>query len=137
MCDTSGVSNENVAGLPIHYYLMREEGNIDLDNVQMMVREYPESLTRSDNEVEYTPIHVLMYHPDIKEMYDVAKFLIESDTSSLQISCGYEGLPLHLACCNKDVSSDIIRLLVNTWPQSANMAKEGGFSALHLWRQSQ
>ena len=102
-----------VAGLPIHYYFMRE-GNIDLDIVQMMVREYQEALTRSDDEVKYTPIHVLMYHPNIKEMYDVAKFLIESDTSSVQISSGYEGLPLHIACGNLYISSDIIRLLVNT-----------------------
>ena len=113
------------------------EGNIDLEIVQMIVREYPEALTRSDDKVKYTPIHVLVYHSDIKEMYDNAKFIIESDTSSLQISSGYEGLPLHIVCCNKHISSDIIRLLVNTWPQSANMAKEGGFSALHLWRQSQ
>ena len=111
---------------------MRESCNIDLDIVQMMVREHPGFLSITDDEVIYTPIHVLLSHPDIKKMYDVAKFLIESDASSLQISSGYEGvpgLPLHVACCNSHMTSDIVRLLVNTWPQSVNA---GDFLPLHL-----
>ena len=54
---TGGPYSDGANGLPIHYYLMREECNFDLDIVQMMIREYPEALTRSDDEVKYTTIH--------------------------------------------------------------------------------
>ena len=49
---TCGPYSDGANGLPIHYYFTREECNFDLDIVQMMIREYLEALTRSDDKVK-------------------------------------------------------------------------------------
>ena len=77
-----------VQGLPLHYYLSREE-NIDIRTVKLLVERYPKGLITAEEESGMSPIHVLLHNVNIKNLYDVFDFLVESDPSPLLWSNGY------------------------------------------------
>lgn len=86
-----------------------------------------------------TPLHVILYRGN--PPLGIIETLIEYAPEVLKIENKCGGLPIHRACCNGS-SLDIIRAMVNGYPESVTMAAYGesstpkntknGFLPLHL-----
>ena len=100
--------------LPLHYYLARHS-NVELDTVKILVEECPRSLM---NEGHCHPIHVILGNPKICELQNVLKFLLKYQPSSIRFLDKYDRSPLNMACSNPNVNLDVVRLLLNAWPEA-------------------
>ena len=129
--------NKITNGLPLHMYLSRQT-NIELDCVKLLVEAYPEALTTMNtNSTPYgagfTPINTLLVsNSNINDLYDVAQYMIESNSSSLQFSDSYERTPLHIACGNMSVTPKVLKPILRCWPQSARRQDSSRDLPLHI-----
>jgi len=109
-----------VRGIPLHYYLSRKS-NVDIDTVKMLVKACPFSLTWTEQEdfVCY-PVHALLSNPSIKEddMQELLTFFIETVPSSRYQFDGYHRSPLHIALRNGGITLEVVKLLLNAWPEA-------------------
>ena len=106
-----------VQGLPLHYYLSREE-NIDIRTVKLLVERYPKGLITAEEESGMSPIHVLLHNPSINNLYEVFDFVVQYDPSPLLWSNGYMGGPLHIACDNKNINAKFVKKLLDVSPEA-------------------
>ena len=83
-----------------------------------MVERYPGSLTAGDEISMFKPVDIILDHPNIQGLYGVLEYIIQSNPSSLLLDNTYESTPLHNACFNKHMSSEIVKLLVANGPQA-------------------
>ena len=84
-----------------------------------------------DAEARCTPLHILLYNDQINNLHENAQYIIQADPSILQRVNEYEALPLHAACSNKNITSETIQLLVDTWPEATHKCINWGGLALH------
>ena len=108
--------------LPIHYYL-RRMFNIELETVKMLI---------SDLALASGLLHDVLRHARIYTLIGVVKLIIENNHCHLTVA-GLRGMiPLHVACRNKNMSSEIIKLLLNSWSESAQQRDNDGNYPLHI-----
>mmetsp|Transcript_4473 Transcript_4473/g.7966 ORF Transcript_4473/g.7966 Transcript_4473/m.7966 type:complete len:535 (-) Transcript_4473:134-1738(-) len=107
-------------GLPLHYYLART-ANVDLDTVKLLVMAHPEALVTTDIETKCTPIHAILLNSNIGTMFDVVKFLVEKNYSPLTAIDCHDQTPLHIACCNSNITTVIVQLLLKVWPEATHL----------------
>ena len=103
-------------GTPLHYYLSRTS-NVDLITVKELVVN-PEILLSTAEDSKCTPIHILLHNDNIGDMYDVVKYLAETNPSSLQMKDQYDQTPLNVACMNEDITTTTIEYLLVAYPSS-------------------
>ena len=119
---------QNVAGTPLHYYVTHG-GNAKI--VKLLVEKCPEAVTIMDGRNKLTPLHSVLHSFHVEP--DVVKFLVESNPSALHSRDENGRLPLHAACQNGSMVSEIVRLLLDTWPESIwERCEETGILPLHF-----
>jgi len=128
---TGDYDHSTVEGLPLHYYLSRET-NVDLSLVKLLVEKDAEALYTADEESNFAPIHVLCCNPRVNDMLDVLKFLIDSDEESVQYDGGWGRVPFLMACTNKNVTSRLLDLILDYWPEAIHQQDVCGDKAMHL-----
>jgi len=114
----TGIDRDAYGGTPLHYYLSRTS-NVDLGIVKRLVAN-PEMLLFHDGESLCTPFHILMYNKNIGELFDVVKYLVETNPSSLKAKDEAGYTPLHIACVNEHITTRIFKLLLEAWPDSVH-----------------
>jgi len=128
-----------MAGLPLHYYLGRED-NIDLDTVKMMVKQYPESLTIAGREnapanysALYAPLDILlMNRQQVMNSSEIVKFLIGSNESFLRDQLtGIGQSTLQIACFSFEMDPRTIKLIISTCPELICRTDREGETAVH------
>jgi len=120
-----------VEGLPLHHYLSRET-NVDLSFVKLLVERDEDALETADEESNFAPIHVLCCNPGVNDMLDVLKFLIDSDTKSVQYDGGWGRVPFLMVCANKNASLPLLELILGHWPEAIHQQDACGDNAMHL-----
>ena len=110
-----------VKGLPFHYYLSRNK-NVDFDIMKLLVEAYPQSLMVTGEEVACYPIHAFLLNSEsTNNMHTIVERLLELDPASLRVLDGDGRTPLDLACRNRMVSYEAVKLLFNSWTDSIRM----------------
>jgi len=104
-------------GLPLHYYLSRPS-NVDLNIVKQLVTTNIGVLLLADENTKCTPIHILMNNKSIGDLFDVMKYLVETNPSSLLAKDEHDQTPLAVACKNKSITAGTIRFLLEACPSS-------------------
>jgi len=120
-------------GLPLHYYLSREK-NIDIDMVKMLVEAYPQAmLTTADDDIQSTPIHVVVSNSNIKNKCEIITQLLDSEPSSIRYVDDQGRTLLARACGIRGVDSlfEVIQLLLNAWPEALMIGDESGCLPVH------
>jgi len=108
---------EDVSGLPLHYYLSRNE-NVNIDIVKSLIEAYPTSLTISDEENACLPLHALFHNESTDNLQEIITYLIELEPSSIRMLDRYGYTPLHLACMNSNMNLEIFQFLYNLYPEA-------------------
>ena len=122
--------DEYAEGLPLHYYLSRES-NRDLKTVRMLVEACPSAVTTAGDESRFTPLHTLVCNPNPCEMLGIAELLARTEPSALRLTDRNDQVPLHIACSNRNMTPEVIRLLLEVWPQSFAQRDNCGGLPLH------
>ena len=122
--------DNDYGGTPLHYYLSRALKNIDLDIVKRLVAN-PRALSLTDDVGKYTPIHILLRNESIGDMSDVLRFLVETNPSSLQIKDRCDETPLYIACRNRRMKAETIKLLLKAGVGVVYERNEYGEMPLH------
>ena len=128
------LSNE-VAGLPLHYYLARNS-NVDINTVKTMVEAYPQSLMitsgEEDEEILY-PIHALLSNEWTNNIHTITivDYLLEFNPTCLRVRDGNGHTPLHVACQSKRVNLIIVERLFNSWPEAIRIIDDSGWLPVH------
>ena len=104
-------------GTPLHYYLSRTS-NTDLRIVKQLAVN-TEVIQSFDQNIKCTPINILMNNESIGNMYEVMKYLVEANPSSLLLKDEYNQNPLHVACDNIHISARAVQILLEACPQLA------------------
>ena len=106
-------------GLPLHLYLARTE-NVDADIVKHMITEYPDALLVGCDFATFSlPIHTVMWNPNLGEMFEVIKLLVQAKPKTLEMKDSNKYTPLHIACSNKSVTFEIVKYLIDIYPHAA------------------
>ena len=124
---TSGA--DGYGGTPLHYYLSRTS-NVDLYIVKELVID-SRVLLYTDVNTDSAPIHILMHNKGIGEMFNVVKYLAETNPSSLNSLDGQEHTPLDLACMNGSITAKTIDLLLRVCPGSIYQSNNRGGLPIH------
>ena len=104
-------------GMPLHYY-QSGKSNIDLGAVKMLTTAYPGDLTATNDDMCITPIHTILFYPNVDQLSEIFRFLVESNPFSLQVPDSFAQVPLLIACSNVNTTTNIIQLLLYYWPES-------------------
>jgi len=112
-CDTY------IKGLPLHYYLAREE-NVEFDIVKTLVEAYPQALLNNDNDLKVLPIHVALSNPsiDTNTLYNIIGYMLELEPSAIRSLDRLDRTLLIMACRNKSMSLKLFLLIFNKWPDA-------------------
>ena len=66
------------------------------------------------------PIHAITGSQNISDLKEVLEYLIECEPSSIRLAMNEDEnqrTPLNMACSNSDTSLEVVKLLVNAWPE--------------------
>ena len=125
----------STAGLPLHYYLSRED-NIDLETVKRMIELYPNSLTSDESghglyfAAVVSPLYILL-NSSISNSYEVIQFLIETnDGAVLRGIHGYSSL--RAACSCEEIEPRVIGLILGVCDQSFNDVDDESNTPIHI-----
>jgi len=108
---------DSFGGLPLHFYLSRTS-NVDLDIVKQLVSNKYVLQSSDEENLKCTPIHILIHNTNIGDMFDVLKYLTETNPSSLLEKDIYDQTPLYVACDKSYMNTRIIKLLLKVCPNS-------------------
>ncbi|KAL7536542.1 hypothetical protein ACHAWF_005491 [Thalassiosira exigua] len=117
-------------GTPLSYYLERK-ANLTLDGVKLLLDAYPQAMKRKDERKRLTPLHTLALNPTLSDHFDILQYLVRKDPSLLRKVDSYNAddwdlrrcgsSPLHVLCAeNGSVTLEIVKFLVENWPDSVN-----------------
>jgi len=128
-------------GLPISYYLARTD-DLHISTVKLLVELYPDALMKAEAyEARRTcyPIHAITGNQNISHLKEVLEYVIECEPSSIRLTVNEDEnqrTPLNMACSNADTSLEMVKLLVNAWPEGTrhrdNSGEFGGGSEGYL-----
>ena len=110
------MDSDEYGGTPLHFYLSRTS-SVNVDIVKQLSAN-PRALLAADEDTKCTPIHILLHNENIGKMFEVVKYLAETNPSSLQMKDEYSQTPLDLACKNRSVTAEIIEFLLEVCPSS-------------------
>ena len=126
------MDDHDICGLPLQYYLSREE-NIDIDTVKRMVELYPNALLGSENawfnSILYAPLDVLLMNPSIDNSFEIAQYLIETNAESIRRSGGDSSL--QIACSSCRVDPRVIGLIIEARPELLRHQDGGRNTPIH------
>ena len=108
--------DEYHVGAPIHYYL--STSNVDLNIVKQLVSS-ERILLLTNRETKCSPIHILMHNKRVEDMFDVVKYLVELNPSSLRKKDKYGQTPLHVACGKSYIKTRTIQVLLEACQDAA------------------
>ena len=120
---------EGLGGTPLHYYLSRTS-NIDLDIVKQLV-DSPETLLSADEELKCTPIHIILHNESIGDMFDVLRYLVELNPSTLSAKNVFDQTPLDVACKNVGITAKTIEFLLRVCPEAAYQRNQWNALPIH------
>eukprot|EP00956_Cyclotella_meneghiniana_P015399 scaffold23547_cov59-Cyclotella_meneghiniana.AAC.1 len=115
--------------LPLDLYLSRTK-NISFNVVKSMVTAVPDSLLMCERRKQ-SPMHICMMNSNIRDMFDIVKYLDEMNPvlfSTADLLCRY---PLHLACKNGNISVEMIQYIIDKWPEGASAYDRDHWLPLH------
>ena len=98
----------------------------------MLTAAYPIALTTTNDDMFITPIHTILFHPNVDQLSEIVRFLVESNPLSLQVRDSFARVPLLVACSNGNMTTKIIQLLLDYWPESSRQLDDLGETAVHL-----
>jgi len=131
---SSQYGDDNISGVPLQYYLSREE-NVDLETVKRMVELYPNALLGSENAWYYSTLHapldILLMNPSIDNSFEVAHFLIETNLDSIQRGVEGGDSSLHIACSSYMVDPRTIKSIIDACPELIRQQDGGGNTPIH------
>jgi len=111
------MDSDEYGGTPLHYYLSRTS-NVNVGIVKELVSANPRALLVADEDTKCTPIHILLHNENIGGVFDVVKYLAESNPSFLLAKDVYDQTPLDVACKNRSITAEIIKFLLEACPSS-------------------
>ena len=114
---------DEVEGVPLHYYVMRET-NIQIKTMKMLIDAYPQALLATDSESNYTPVHAILGKQDeyINNRQHALKFLLEEEPLQIQVrTSDAEKTPLHIACSSRYITLEILQFIYNLWPEAGRI----------------
>jgi len=120
---------ELYGGTPLHFYLSRT-ANFDIDIVKQL-EVNPEIMLLTDEDTYCTPIHILLHNKSIGDMYDVVKYLVETNPDSLLRKDEYDQTPLNAACTNGRMTLKTIELLLRICPDSIHVPNNCSWLPIH------
>jgi hypothetical protein len=121
-----------VPGCPLHYYMTRGGCNINIVK-QMVEMGGIEMLQLWDSINKLTPLQALLCSFDMGDCQDVVEYMFKLDPSILQIRDEHGRLPIHNACANGSLTLPVLRLLVESWPESVfEISGNSGCLPLHI-----
>ena len=103
----------------MHLYLARGK-NVDVEMVKLMVNAHPGILLAAKT-TKCTPLHALAFNSSIGALSQVVQFIGEVNSSAFRKQDKYDQTPLHIACCNKHITGEIIQCLIDVFPDAARM----------------
>ena len=116
-------------GYPLHYYLSRTS-NVSLDIVKQLAVN-PEALLSNDGDID-APIHIFMHNENIGGMTDVLHYLAaELNPDSLKLKDCNGECSLHIACKNKHITVESIRILLEACLELARQQTWHGDLPIH------
>jgi ankyrin repeat protein len=109
-----------LTGLPIHYYFSRSN-RVNAETVKILVDFFPACLGElgSNNEGCYHPIHALLENARREVTIDILEYFIEKNPDILKMKDCYFQLPIHYALRNEGVILEVIKFLIESWPDCA------------------
>eukprot|EP00956_Cyclotella_meneghiniana_P009567 scaffold13204_cov66-Cyclotella_meneghiniana.AAC.6 len=108
-------------GFPLHLYLSRKV-DVDIEIVKQMIEGYPDALLIASNGL--TPLKVLMRNPKLGSMFDVFKYLVESEPKSIENS-------LTFACLHDHITVEIVQYILRKCPEEASRKDDHDRLPLH------
>ena len=120
---------ELCAGLPLHYYLSRK--NVDINMVQMMVNAFPQALQNTDNDMRYSPLHVAISNPNVRDHDHIPYLLTNTPIDIVRGIANGDKTMLHIVCSNKGVELKVVEQLCNMFPESITSRDDFGDIPLH------
>ena len=116
-----------VSGSPLHYYLSQDT-NINVELVRFFVTTSPNVLTAADEKSKCTPMHLLSSMKNMDELFDIMKYLVETNPSSLDLEDKWGRNALHNACSDAHVTSRIVQLFIDHCPDLLHRSYDDGYS---------
>ena len=133
------------AGLPLSYYLARTV-DMDINTVKLLVELYPKALMKAEAYHEARgkcyPIHAVTGNPKIRDLKDILEYILECEPSSIRLAINddeNQRTPLNIVCSNTNTSVEVVKLLVNAWPEGTHhrdscgelFGRGGGYLPIH------
>ena len=121
VCGRWGLADDyHVEGLPITCYLARVTNDIEITVVKSLVQD-SRDLSATFGGTKSTPLHIVLVRRNVADMYEIIKFIIEANPSSLRVMDVFNRLPLHMALSNDKISLEIVQLLMKHYPEAASV----------------
>jgi len=117
-------------GLPLHFYLSRIS-NVDLNTVKELVSSDNVLQSSDEDNLECTPIHILIHNEKLGDMFDVLQYLAETNPSSLRKTDIYNQSPLYVACEQSYINTKTIELLLRVCPDSIRQPNNIDWLPIH------
>ena len=114
-----------VSGSPLHYYLSRDT-NINVELVRIFVTASPDVLTAADEKSKCTPMHLLSSMKNMDELFDITKYLVETNPSCLDLQDNWGRNVLHNACSDAHVTARIVELFIDHCPDLLHRSYDDG-----------
>ena len=127
--DVHLVDDNEYGGTPLHFYLSRTS-NVDMNIVKELVVN-SRVLLYTDGKTNSSPLHILMHNPKIGELYEVVKYLVETNPDSLRKTDIYDQTPLNVACINGNMTARTIELLLRVYPDSIYQPNNCSWLPIH------
>ena len=121
-------------GLPLHYYLARE--NVDIDTVKMFVEACPQTLVMmAVSELSLPAIHGAICNENINidDLHDIIIFFLGQEQSSqiMRMVDGWNSTPLHRVCMKRGLTLELFQLVFNAWPEAIRLTDNYEYLPIH------
>ena len=123
------IANDNDGTLPFHFACQCNT----VATAKYLYELYPESINVADKNGAQPIHHAIMRLKDRsnpKDGIEVVRFLLDCNPDAI-ISTGQT--PLHIACCNKNITLPMVELLVDAFPDSLSHETNKGSMPLHFF----
>eukprot|EP00035_Acanthoeca_spectabilis_P015729 m.316214 g.316214 ORF g.316214 m.316214 type:complete len:1171 (+) comp16421_c1_seq1:438-3950(+) len=125
VCEADVSSPSDDGETPLQQLVIRG----DFDRVKTFVREHKADTASTSGHLRGNRLSAL--HQACRDgRLDIAKFLVEEGTASVNLKTARGFTPLHIACSAMDV--DMMEYLVNEAHADVNVQDNGGFAPVHL-----
>ena len=123
---------------PLHYVCMTSKTPLDV--VQTLIAYAPETLQMQESEQNNLPLHLLCYHSDSDNFFEIAKAMVEAYPDSVTVKNSIQRLPIHQVCdCRSMISNlgkklQILDFLIEKYHESIFFNDIGNLSPSEVLR---